>query len=58
MKFLTLITSIFIPLSFLTGLYGMNFENMPELGYQNGYFILLGVMGILVISMILFFMKK
>jgi magnesium transporter len=37
MKVLTIVTSIFIPLSFLAGVYGMNFEFMPELGWRWGY---------------------
>lgn len=45
MKVLTIITAVFVPLSFLAGIYGMNFENMPELQSRSGYFILLGVMG-------------
>ncbi len=44
MKFLTIVMAIFVPLSFLAGIYGMNFENMPELHSKSGYFILLGVM--------------
>ncbi len=44
MKILTIITAIFVPLSFLAGLYGMNFDNMPELHFQYGYFFLLGIM--------------
>ncbi len=44
MKILTIITAVFVPLSFLAGIYGMNFENMPELHSRSGYFILLGVM--------------
>ncbi|MFB9887842.1 magnesium transporter CorA family protein [Balneatrix alpica] len=44
MKVLTVITAIFVPLSFLAGLYGMNFDNIPELHHPYGYFILLGVM--------------
>lgn len=44
MKILTIVTAVFVPLSFLAGIYGMNFENMPELHSRSGYFILLGVM--------------
>lgn len=44
MKTLTILSGIFIPLTFLAGIYGMNFENMPELKFENGYFILLGIM--------------
>lgn len=58
MQVLTIITSIFVPLSFLTGLYGMNFENMPELKSQYGYFILLSVMLVAVFFMMAFFRKK
>lgn len=58
MKVLAIISTIFMPLSFLAGLYGMNFKNMPELNYQYGYFILLGVMAILVVGMFIIFKKK
>lgn len=44
MKILTIITAIFVPLSFIAGLYGMNFENMPELKYKYGYFFILFLM--------------
>lgn len=58
MKVLTIISTIFIPLSFIAGVYGMNFEHMPELAYRHGYFILLGIMFILILSMIIYFWKK
>lgn len=45
-KILTIVTTIFVPLSFLAGLYGMNFENMPELRWRYGYFLVLGVMAV------------
>ena len=57
MKVLTIITAIFVPLSFLAGIYGMNFENMPELKSPSAYFILLGVMGTIVTTLLLVFRK-
>jgi magnesium transporter len=45
MKVLTIVMAVFVPLSFLAGIYGMNFDNMPELHSQSGYFILLSIMG-------------
>ena len=58
MKVLTIISTIFIPLSFIAGVYGMNFEYMPELGYRYAYFILLGVMGLLILGMFFYFRRK
>ena len=58
MKFLTLVSTIFIPLSFIAGLYGMNFRNMPELQTQYGYFVVLGVMAAVFITMITIFKKR
>ncbi len=58
MKILTIVTAIFVPLGFLAGIYGMNFENMPELHSKSGYFILLGVMGTIATSLLLLFRKK
>ena len=58
MKILAIISTIFMPLSFIVGLYGMNFENMPELKWHYGYFITLGLMAGLVILMIIYFKKK
>lgn len=58
MKVLTIVSAIFIPLTFIAGIYGMNFDNIPELHYKNGYFIVWGVMVILAIGMIVFFFKK
>jgi len=58
MQVLTLITSIFVPLSFLAGLYGMNFEYIPELTFKYGYFVLLSVMFIIGGSMLYYFKKE
>lgn len=46
MRVLTVITTIFMPLSFIAGIYGMNFEHMPELKWAWGYPMALGIMGI------------
>ncbi|MEM1042024.1 MAG: magnesium/cobalt transporter CorA [Bacteroidota bacterium] len=58
MKVLTVIGSIFIPLSFLTGLYGMNFAYIPELQVENGYFYFLGAIGLLLVGMLAYFKRK
>ncbi len=58
MKVLTIMASIFIPLTFLAGLYGMNFEYMPELEYKFSYPILLGVMFIMLLAMLFYFKRK
>ena len=58
MAVLTVFSVVFIPLSFIAGLYGMNFVNMPELSYAYGYFIVLGVMLVIAIVMLLYFRKK
>lgn len=58
MKMLTLVATIFIPLTFIAGIYGMNFEYMPELKYRYGYFIILGVMLSVSALMIFYFRRK
>ncbi|WP_053355610.1 magnesium/cobalt transporter CorA [Fictibacillus sp. FJAT-27399] len=58
MKTLTVITTIFMPLTFIAGIYGMNFRYMPELNWHNGYFIILGCMTALGLSMYFWFRKK
>jgi len=58
MKFLTIIGTIFIPLTFLAGVYGMNFKFMPELEWRGGYFLVWGVMAAVGVSLILYFRKK
>jgi len=58
MKVLTVIATIFIPLSFITGVYGMNFRYMPELGWRWGYPLVLGVMAAIGIGMLAYFRRK
>jgi magnesium transporter len=58
MKVLTVIATIFIPLTFVVGIYGMNFSNMPELHWKWGYFVILFVMAILAGGMAFYFKKK
>jgi magnesium transporter len=58
MKVLTIIGTIFIPLTFITGIYGMNFRYMPEIDHPFGYFTVLGVMLISAILMLIYFRKK
>lgn len=58
MKVLTVIATIFIPLSFITGIFGMNFRIMPELGWEFGYYACLGLMAAVALGMLLYFRKK
>ena len=58
MKVLTVIATIFIPLTFVAGIYGMNFENMPELKWRFGYAGVWGVMLLVGFGMVLFFRRK
>ena len=58
MKILTIITAIFVPLGFLAGIYGMNFEHMPELHSRYGYFILLSVMAFVALILLIIFRKR
>ena len=58
MKVLTIIATIFIPLTFLAGVYGMNFRYMPELEWHQGYFAVLFLMVIIFIVMVIYFRKK
>lgn len=58
MKFLTMFASIFIPLTFIVGIYGTNFDYLPELHYKYSYFIMWGVMVLLAVGMLLYFKKK
>jgi magnesium transporter len=56
-KILTIITAVFIPLTFIAGLYGMNFQHMPELEWRYSYFTVLGVMLLLAVGMLALFRK-
>ncbi|CAF3540250.1 unnamed protein product [Rotaria sp. Silwood1] len=57
-KTLTIISTIFIPLTFIVGIYGMNFENMPELRWKYSYYIVLSVMVLLTLIMLTWFKRK
>ena len=63
-KVLTIISTIFIPLTFIAGVYGMNFStgaspfNMPELNMKYGYLMCIGIMIVVALSMLLFFKRK
>lgn len=58
MKVLTIITTIFVPLTFVVGVYGMNFDNIPELHMAYGYYYVLAGMGLMVIGMLIYFRRK
>ena len=58
MKVLTIMSSIFIPVTFIAGVYGMNFENMPELKTQNGYYITWIIMLSVIIGLLFYFKRK
>ncbi|MFC2081254.1 magnesium/cobalt transporter CorA [Bacteroidota bacterium] len=58
MKFLTIFSVIFIPLTFIAGIYGTNFEFVPELQYKYSYFIMWGVMLSVAIGMLIYFKKR
>jgi len=58
MKVLTIIATIFIPLTFIAGIYGMNFENLPELKFKYAYFVLWAVMFFIFLGMLYYFKRK
>jgi len=58
MKVLTIMSSIFIPMTFIAGIYGMNFQHMPELQWHYGYFGALALMVIIPVVMLAYFKKK
>lgn len=58
MKVLTIMASIFIPLTFMAGIYGMNFEYIPELQFKYGYFVLWGAMILVFVGMLFYFKRR
>ena len=58
MKTLTIVSAIFIPLTFIVGVYGMNFDHMPELRYKYGYYTVVGGMVLIVLGMIYYFKRR
>lgn len=58
MKVLTVISVIFMPLTFIVGIYGMNFDNMPELHWNAGYYMVWGIIILITIIMLIYFRKK
>ncbi len=58
MRVLTVITTIFMPLSFIASIYGMNFEHMPELKWEWGYPLILGIMGLVAAGMLIGFRQR
>lgn len=58
MQTLTIVTVVFVPITFMAGVYGMNFEYMPELGIRRAYFFLLGAMLLVVAAILVFFYRK
>jgi len=58
MKLLTIFAAFFMPLTFIVGIYGMNFSNMPELEWQNGYYLILGIMAAISLGIYLWFKRS
>ncbi|QMW05496.1 magnesium/cobalt transporter CorA [Spirosoma foliorum] len=58
MKTLTIFSAIFMPLTFIVGVYGMNFKYMPELDTKYGYFVVLGIMAFVTVGMIVYFRRR
>ena len=58
MKLLTIISTIFIPLTFIVGVYGMNFDHMPELHLPYGYYMIMGFMAVISLGMLIWFRRK
>jgi magnesium transporter len=57
MKVLTIITAIFVPITFIAGIYGMNFDNMPELHHEYGYYFVIGAIVTIAVAMVILFKK-
>jgi magnesium transporter len=55
MKVLTIFSAIMLPLTFIAGVYGMNFDNMPELRSRYGYYATLAIMMVVAVGMLFFF---
>ena len=58
MRILTIFSAVFIPLTFIAGIYGTNFEYLPELHYRYSYFIFWGVLILIAVLMLRFFRKR
>jgi magnesium transporter len=58
MQTLTIVTVIFVPITFMAGIYGMNFDFMPELGFRGAYFLLLGSMLVVVAGILVYFRRR
>jgi len=58
MKVLSVVAAIFLPLTLLAGIYGMNFANMPELQWRYGYFVIWGVIVLVAISLVVLFKRR
>jgi magnesium transporter len=58
MKVLTVVSSIFIPLTFIVGVYGMNFKYMPELEYPYGYYTVVLIMILIGVGLLSYFIKR
>lgn len=58
MKVLSIVASIFLPLTLMAGIYGMNFASMPGLQWRYGYFALLGIMAVVAVSLVIYFKRR
>lgn len=58
MAVLSIVATVFLPLTLITGIYGMNFKYMPELGWKFGYPAVLGVMALIAVALLLLFKRK